>query len=149
MSSAIYGTVSVVAVIVVAAHEQTSAGVVLLFAAVSMGVIWAVHVYASALATAGVMGLHWRTAVPKALHDELGVLEGAAAPLTVLVLGAAGVLDDELSIRWAVWCGVVLLTLIPLVWLRRQGSGWPSAVLASMVSGLFGLLLVALKVVVH
>jgi hypothetical protein len=149
VSSAIYGTVSVVAVIVVAAHQRATAGVVLLFAIVAMVVIWAVHVYASALAAAGVTGLHWRTAVPRALHEELGVLEGAAAPLAVLVVGAVGLLDDEQAIRWAVWCGVVLLTLIPLVWLRRRGSTWRSAVLASTVAGFFGLVLVVLKVVVH
>ena len=149
VSSTIYGTVSVVAVIVVGAHEEASVGVVLPFAVVSMVVIWGVHVYASALAAVGVTGLPWRSAMSRALHDELGVLEGAAAPLAVLVLGALGILDDRTSIWWAIWCGVVLLTLVPLVWMRRSGSAWPSAVLASMVSGFFGLLLVGLKVIVH
>jgi hypothetical protein len=149
VASAIYGTVSAVAVIVVAAHEQSRAAVVLLFAGMSVAVIWAVHVYASALAATGVAGLPWRDSVSRALHEELGLLEGAAAPLAVLALGAVGVLDDELSIRWAIWCGVVLLPLIPLVWLRRRGSTWRSALTASVVAGLLGLLLVALKVVVH
>ena len=80
VSSAIYGTVSVVAVIVVGGHESATAGTLLIFASVSMAVIWAVHVYASTLASAGVSGLHWRAALRHALHDELGVLEGAAAP---------------------------------------------------------------------
>jgi hypothetical protein len=149
VSGSIYGTVSVVAVIVVGAHEEASVGVVLPFAAVSMVVIWAVHVYATALVAAGVTGLHWRTAVTRALQSEVGVLEGAAAPLAVLLLGAVGVLDDRTSIWSAIWCGVAVLALIPLVWMRRVGSPWPSTVLASMVSGGFGLLLVVLKVIVH
>ena len=44
---------------------------------------------------------------------------------------------------------MVLLTLIPLVWLRRLGSPWRPALTAALVSGLFGLLLVALKTGVH
>lgn len=149
VSSAIYGTVSVVAVIVVGAHDAAGVGTVLIFAAVSMVVIWAVHVYASALASAGVSGLHWREALRHSVHDELGVLEGAAVPLVVLLLGVLEVLDDQRAILWAVWSGVVLLTLIPLFWLRRQGSAWPPALAAATVSGLFGLLLVVLKTVVH
>lgn len=149
VSSAIYGTVSVVAVIVVGAHDQASAGTLLVFAATSMGVIWAVHVYASTLASAGVTGLHWREALRHAIHDELGVLEGAAAPLAVLLLGVLGVLEDKRAIVVAVWSGVVLLTLIPLVWLRRLGSAWLPALAAAAVSGMFGLLLVVLKTVVH
>ena len=149
VSSAIYGTVSVLAVIVVGAHDAATAGTLLVFAVVSMAVIWAVHVYASALASTGVAGLHWRAALRHALHDELGVLEGGSVPLAVLLLGALGVLDDRLAILLAVWSGVVLLTLIPLVWLRRQGSPWRPALAASLVSGMFGLLLVALKTGVH
>lgn len=149
VAGAVYGTVSVVAVIVVASHQSATAGGILLLAAVSMVVIWAVHVYASTLAATGASGLDWPTAMARALHEEFGVLQGAAAPLAVLVAGAVGILDDELSVWLAVWCGVVLLSLIPLVWLRRRGSTWGSAVVASMVSGLFGLLLLALKVVLH
>lgn len=149
VSSAIYGTVSVVAVIVVGAHDKATAGTLLIFAAISMAVIWAVHVYASALASAGVTGLHWREALRHAVHDELGVLEGAAVPLAVLLLGVLDVLEDRRAILVAVWSGVVLLTLIPLVWLRRLGSAWLPALTAATVSGLFGLLLVVLKTVVH
>lgn len=149
VSSTIYGTVSVVAVIVVGAHEAAAIGVVLPFTVVSMMVIWAVHVYAAALVATGVTGQHWRTAVPRALQDELGVLEGAAAPVGVLVLGALGFLEDRVAIWAAIWCGVVLLTLVPLVWMRRLGSDWGAAVVASLASGCLGLLLVGLKVVVH
>ena len=149
ISSAIYGTVSVIAVVVIGAHGASGAGEVLLFAAVSMVVIWGIHVYASVLAEAGTTGLHWRVALRAGLRDEMGVIEGATAPLAVLLLGSLGVLDDSTAIWASVWCGVGLLTLMPSVWLRRIGSGWWQCVMASAVAGLFGLLLVALKVFVH
>lgn len=149
ISSAIYGTISVVAVIVVGAHGSTSVDRVLVFASVSMAVIWGIHVYASVLADVGTSRLPWRAALAKGLHEELGVLEGAAAPLFLLLLGSVGVLDDDRAIWYSVWCGVLLLALLPLVWLRRLGSRWPQCVAAALTSGFFGLLLVTLKVLVH
>jgi hypothetical protein len=149
ISSAIYGTVSVMAVVVVGAHGASGAGEVLRFAAVSMVVIWGIHVYASVLAEAGTAELHWRVALRAGLRDEVGVIEGATVPLAVLLLAPLGVVDDSTAIWASVWCGVGLLTLMPAVWLRRIGSGWAECVMASAVAGFFGLLLVALKVFVH
>jgi hypothetical protein len=149
ISSAIYGTVSVVAVIVVGAHGNTSAVLVLLFSAVSMLVIWSVHVYASVMAFAGAEAVHWRAAVARAVRHETGLLEGATLPLVVLATGAVGLLDDPTAIGAAVWCGVLVLTLLPTLWLRGQGADWRRCIAASAVSGFFGLLLVVLKIVVH
>lgn len=149
ISSAVYGTVSVVALIVVAAHEDNSAGRVLTFAAVSMLVIWAVHVYASTLEHTGPKNLPWRAALRVAVHDELGVVEGASAPLLILLLGAVGLVEDGRAITWAVWCGAALLTLMPFVWLRRVGTPLWDCVLASAVAGILGALLIVFKVLVH
>jgi hypothetical protein len=149
ISTAIYGTVSVVAVIVVGAHGAPSATTVLVFSAVSMIVIWAVHVYASVMAFAGAEAVHWRIAVTRAVRHETGLLEGAALPLLVLATGAVGLLADATAVAAAVWCGVLVLTLLPTVWLRAQGAVWRRCIAASAVSGLLGLLLVVLKTVVH
>lgn len=149
ISSAIYGTVSVVAVIVVGAHGAASATVVLLFSAVSMLVIWCVHVYASVMAFAGAEAVHWRIAVTRAVRHETGLLEGAALPLLVLAMGAFGLLDDSTAVWAAVWCGVLVLTFLPTVWLRGKGATWRRCIAASAVAGFLGLLLVALKIVVH
>ena len=147
--TAIYGTISVVAVIVVGAHGAPPAVTVLVFATVSMVVIWAVHVYASVMAVAGAEGVHWRVAASRAVRHESAVLEGAALPLLVLATGAIGLLDDSTAIRAAVWCGVLLLTVLPSIWLRGQGQSWARCLIASAVGGFLGLLLVVLKAVVH
>ena len=149
ISSAVYGTVSVVAIVVVAGHENDSAGWVLTFAAASMLIIWAVHVYASTLEHSGPKNLPWRAALGVALRDELGVIEGASAPLLVLLLGAVGLVEDRRAITWAVWCGAALLTLMPFVWLRRSGTPLWDCVLASAVAGFLGAVLILFKVLVH
>jgi hypothetical protein len=149
VSSAIYGTVSVLAVIVVSGHGEAAVGGVLVFAAVSTAVVWGIHVYASVLSEACMEGTPWTVAIPRGLRDELGVLEGAAAPLLVLALGALGLLDPQRSVWWAVVVGVGLLTVMPLVWLRRSGEGWGQCLAASAVACSFGLVLVVMKVLAH
>ena len=149
ISSAIYGTVSVVAVIVAAAHDTSGVGGVLAVAAVSAVVVWAIHVYAAVLAEAGTGRTTWRAAFAEAFRDELGVLEGASAPLLVLLLGAVGVLDDHRAVWWAVIVGIILLTVMPVVWLRRAGARWLPSLLASGVACLFGVVLIVMKVFAH
>lgn len=146
---AIYGTVSVIAFIAAAAHDERSAARVLAFAAGSSVVVWAVHVYASVLSVSGPDGVSWREAISQALRHETGVLEGAILPLVVLLLGAVGVIEDQRAILWSMWAGVVMLVLMPTVWLRRAGQPWWRCALASAVGGFFGLVLIGLKVVLH
>jgi hypothetical protein len=148
VSSAVYGTVSVVALVAATAHDDSPERA-LATVTVSMLVIWAVHVYASALEHTGPKNLAWRRALAVAAHDELGVIEGASAPLAFLLLGAVGVISEERAIQWAMWCGVALLTLMPFVWLRRSGSSVGESLAASAVAGLLGLVLIVLKVLLH
>jgi hypothetical protein len=149
VSSAIYGTVSALAVIVVAGHDEAAVGRILVFAAVSTVIVWGIHVYATVLSEACTGGAPWREAIPRGFRDELGVLEGAAAPLLVLALGALGVLDATRAVWWSVITGVGLLTVMPLFWLRRSGEPWGRCLAASAVACSFGLALVVLKVLAH
>jgi hypothetical protein len=149
VSSAIYGTVSTLAVIVVAGHDQAEVGRVLALAAVSAAVVWGIHVYASVLSDTCMHHTAWKVAIPRGFRDELGVLEGASAPLTILALGALGVLDADRAVWWSVLVGVGLLTVMPIYWLRRTGEPWWQCLLASAVACSFGLVLVAMKVLAH
>ena len=149
VSSAIYGTVSALAVIVVAGHDATAVGRILTFAAVSTVIVWGIHVYASVLSDTCTAGTPWRIAIARAFHDELGVLEGAAAPLLVLALGVVGLLDPAKAVWWSLIAGVGLLTVMPLFWLRRSGKPWWQCLAASAVACSIGLALVVLKVLAH
>jgi hypothetical protein len=149
VSSAIYGTVSTLAVIVVAGHDEAAVGRVLAFTAVSAVVVWGIHVYASVLTDACTAGTPWRVAIPRGFRHELGVLQGAAAPLLVLLLGTLGLLDPERAVWWSVLTGVALLTVMPVFWLRRSNQSWGRSAGASAVAFSFGLALVVLKVLAH
>jgi hypothetical protein len=149
VSGAVYGTVTVVAVIAGASHNETSAARVFGFAAISSLGIWSVHVYADVLTSAGVHAMPVGEALRRGLRGETGVLLGVVVPLLFLLIGVVGFVDDEKAIWWSIWSGVILLALNPLVWLRRQGNTWWKSVAAAAIGGLIGLVLVGLKVWLH
>jgi hypothetical protein len=149
VAGAIYGTVSVMAVIAGASHKETSASRVLAFAAISSLAIWAVHVYAATLASAGPHEMPWGDALRHSLHHEIGVLEGVIVPLFFLLLGTVGWMEDRQAIWWSMWSGCALLVLVPLVWMLRANNAWWKCLFASAIGGLLGLVLTGLKVLLH
>lgn len=153
VAGAVYGLVSIIAIIAGASHFDDSAGRVLAFAVISSAVIWTVHVYASILAGSGSeVGSEvapWRSVLVAGVRHEIGIVEGVLVPLLILLLGAIGWVDDGRAIAWSMWSGVVLLVLIPLFWLRRTGRSWVGALVASGACGLLGLGLTWMKVLLH
>ncbi|MFD7072900.1 hypothetical protein ACFU7D_21450 [Nocardioides sp. NPDC057577] len=149
VAGAVYGLVSVIAVIAAASHFDDSAGRVFAFAVVSSVVIWTVHVYASMLADSGPEVEPWRSVLIAGVRHEIGIVEGVFVPLLILFLGAIGWLEDGRAIAWAMWSGVVLLVLVPLFWLRRTGRSWVGSLVAAGACGLLGLGLTWMKVLLH
>jgi hypothetical protein len=113
-------------------------------------VFWLAHVYAQSLShhLRGARRLEW-SVVRAAMVEERPLLEGPAPLLVVLAIGTLGGLEHEQAIRVALWLGVAELVAWGILYARRQRWGWPTAVVAGVVNGLFGLLIVLLEVVVH
>lgn len=149
VAGAVYGIVSVIAVIAGASYLDDSAGRVFAFAVVSSAVIWTVHVYASMLADSGPEVMPWRSVLIAGVRHEIGIVEGVLVPLLILLLGAVGWIDDGRAISWSMWSGVVLLVLIPLFWLRRTGRSWVRSLAGAGACGLLGLGLTWMKVLLH
>jgi hypothetical protein len=149
-AGAIYGTIAAMAVIAGSAADPSHARALRLTAA-TLFVFWLAHVYAQALShhLRGARRLEW-SVVRTAMAEERPLLEGPLPLLVVLALGSPlGILDEHLSIRLALWLGVAQLVAWGILYARRQRWGWPTAVTAGAVNGLFGLLIVLLEVVVH
>lgn len=149
VAGAVYGTVSAMALIVTASHDERSAGKVFAFAAISTVVLWAVHVYAATLASAGSGRQSEVAAMRHALRNETGVMEGAVAPLAALLLGVVGFLEDGRAIWLSLWVGVGVLFVVPVVWLRRVDQAWWRSLLWGLAGGMIGLALTSLKVILH
>jgi len=113
-------------------------------------VFWLAHVYAHALAhhLRGAKRLDW-SVVKAAMVEEWALLQGPFPLLVLLSLGELGVLEERQAIRLALWLGVVELVTWGVFYARRQNWRWLTALTAGAINGLFGLVIVALEVVVH
>jgi hypothetical protein len=148
-SGAIYGTIAAMAVIAGAARHP-SHGRILALTVATLVVFWLAHVYAHALAhhLRGAKRLEWPV-VTSAMAEERTMLEAPALLLLVLALGGIGLLDAHLAVRLALWAGVVQLVAWGVAYARGQRWGWPTALTAGVVNGTFGLIIVALEVLIH
>ncbi len=145
----IYGTIAAMAVIAGAARHP-SHGRVLALTVATLVVFWLAHVYAHALAhhLGGARRLEWPV-IGAAMAEERTMLQAPALLLLPLALGGTGLLDAHLAVRLALWVGVAQLVAWGVVYARRQRWGWPTALTAGAVNATFGLIIVALEVLIH
>ena len=117
--------------------------------ATTSGVIWLAHVYAHALGESIERGqrLDWDEFKSIAAR-ELPILAAAAAPISVLLLGALGTITESTDIWLAFGVGFVALAAQGARYARveRLGAGGMAAVIALNLA--LGGLVVALKVLV-
>lgn len=148
LASGIYGTILVMSVIAAADFDQNlwrSLGVVVLTAFV----FWLAHVYAHALA----VSLDERTglsaaAVRRVAMREWPLLQAAALPSFVLLLGALGVFGTKLTYRLALGVGLAALVAWGFAFARKQRLSPVATLVVVVVNAAFGLFIVALKEIV-
>ena len=151
MARAIYGQILVTAVVAALSEDpETTSGYLLLSAATTVLVFWVAHVYAAAVAR----GIELRGPVRgdelrAVVRGEMPMLSTAIPTVVVLVLGAAGAFSRNTTVSLAIGIGVVTLFFWGLVFGRAAGKAWPSAALSAAVTGSLGLVIVALKAIVH
>ena len=147
--TALNGVLLVTAVIVAASVHGGTITSVLVVAAVTVLVFWLAHVYTSMLV---LYAHHGHTVVKAARHaalEELGMLQATLIPLGILAAGVVGILEGPTAVWLALWTGVVVLTVVPIVALRRRARPWRASLLAGAGSGALGLVLIGLKALVH
>jgi hypothetical protein len=148
-AGAIYGTIVATAVIAGAAHDRPP-GLVLALTLATLVVFWLAHVYAAALShhLRGATRLR-RATVRAAMAEERPMLAAPAPSMLLLLLGAVGLLGDQLAANLALWAGVAQLVGWGVAYARLQGWRWPMALAAGVVNGMFGMVIIALKAFLH
>ena len=147
-SRAITGIVTATAVIA-ATGSGTSADQALEATAATLAVFWLTHVYAEAVADQLERRRPSWARVRAAMAAELPVLRAPAPLLLVLLAGAVGALPGPLALTVAVWAGVAQLAGWGVAYAHRLGRPWPAALLAGAVNGALGMVIVALKALLH
>jgi hypothetical protein len=147
--SAVYGTIVATAVVAAASTHGQGPGRVAVVTVVTLVVFWLSHVYSQVLEHQ-LRGRRFRfAAVPATMARELAMIEAPALSVVFLLLGAVGLLDGRLAVNLALANGVAQLLGWGIAAGRRLGWSWPAACAVGLVDATFGLLVVALKTVVH
>ena len=110
---------------------------------------WLAHVYAHFLDHEV---RHDRTrwkVLASIMGQELSMVAAPALSILFLLLGALGLLNEPLAVRLALWAAVLQLFGWGIEVGRRRGQAWPGALLAGVINGIFGLVIVFLEVLLH
>jgi hypothetical protein len=146
---AIYGSIVATAVIAASSAHEESALRVAEATAITLVVFWLAHVY-SAILEHRFEGNEFRMSViPKVMAEELPMVESPAVAIAILLAGALGWISDDLAINLALAAGVAQLLMWGVIGARRLGWSWPATIVAGLIDAAFGLIVIALKAIVH
>jgi hypothetical protein len=151
LATAIYGTILSTALIAAYSEDPGSDPVQVAVAVlVAALVFWIAHAYSDALA----QGLIARGSGGMArIRDELArewpLVTGAALPVLPLLLSPLGILSGYNAESVAIASGVILLTAVGIAIAWRRGSGLVGIAFSAAASGVFGIVVVTLKAIVH
>jgi hypothetical protein len=149
IAATVYGTVLAMAALAAGAVENLSPEALIIVVATTSGTIWLAHVYAHTLGESIERGhrLDW-TEFAVIGGRELPILVAAAAPISVLILGAVGLVAETPDIWLAFGLGFVALAVQGSRYARveRLGAAGTAAVIA--VNLALGGIVVLLKVLV-
>lgn len=153
---AIYGVVLVAGLVVIIADGTDASWRVLVKVLATLLVFWLAHVYAGVVAHLGdrrddalPAGPRLATALRASFMHSWGMLLAGLIPVVVLALGVAKLLSDSQAMWGTLWAAVAVLGALGWLgvaaWTPRPGG----RLAAALVTSLLGLVLVALKVLVH
>jgi hypothetical protein len=148
IAGAIYGTIVVMATIVAGgANEGVGEWQLAVAVLVTTGVLGLAHLYAELVA--GGIERQRRLTTPerrRIWHREAAIPLAAALPVLVLVLGAAGVMDEDAAIWTALLIGLGTLGVQGLRYARVERLPAFATTLSVVLNLALGLVMVALKV---
>lgn len=150
--ASVYGIVLISGLIVVLDDGESASWEILLKTVGTVLVFWAAHVYAGAVARLG-KGDGSRSGFVAALVDSVrhsnGMLVAALAPSGLLLLGAIGLIGDREAIWGVLWLDVALLVAVGAVGVARWSPRWGPRLLGGVATGVFGVVLILLKALIH
>jgi len=149
LANAIYGTILSTALIAAYSEDPGSDPLQVAVAVVSTAIVfWLAHAYAGTLARGGQPGRTLARA-RAGLALEWPLVLGSLPPVLPLLLGSLGVLSDYHSEVAAIATGIVVLGGWGMAIAWQRGRGLLGLAFAAVSSAFFGLVVVALKALVH
>lgn len=154
--SAVYGVILVAGLVVIVSNSAEASWDVLVKVLATVVVFWAAHIYAGTVAHLSdhpernlAVARRLRHAARHALDHSWGMLVAALLPVTVLLLGVANLVADQVAIWGTLWLAVAVLGALGYLkaasWSGKQWVRFASA----SVTSVLGLVLIALKILIH
>jgi len=150
IAGTVYGTIVVLATLTAGASAyKTDPWRLATLAGATVFVFWVAHVYSDGLGESLELGrrLNWDELVSIA-RREFSILFASVLPLTMIVLGALGVLRHTTAIWLAVGVGVATLGAQGLRYARLERLSTAGTIISVSVNLSIGLFIVLLKAVV-
>ena len=151
VNGAIYGLILATSVIAVSQQvEPHNAGVTAVTVMVTAGVFWLAHVYSGALAV-GLRDRHLpeRAEIGRILDEEWPLVQSGILPTAILLLGPLGILADDTAQDVAIAVCLMELAAVGVVAARVAGGRGIQLVVSAAISLSFGIVVIALKTLVH
>lgn len=150
IAGAIYGTILATTVVAAVSHDPSLVGQAVIIVVVTSAVFFAAHVYSLMVAARMVAGRRLtRHEVRTITTEEWPMLQSSWPVVVPLVLGALGVISETLALDLAMAVGIGALFFYGVVLGVREGKGKMNILVNGLVVGAFGLLILALKILVH
>lgn len=147
----IYGTIIVSALIVLIEDGETDFDMIA-SVSVTVFVFWIAHVFAATVATHGRRNgveIPVGEALARAVRHAAGLPVSAILPILVLSLGASGVLPERLAYQLALVVSIALLAGLGTLAFAERGARWYASIAGGLATGLLGLAVIMLKVILH
>jgi hypothetical protein len=146
IAGTVYGTIVVMGALAAGSSVQPDSWRLATIAASTVLVLWIAHVYSHALAETITAGRRLdRAEVFDVMRRELPIPLAAVGPVSALVLGAVGVLNDTTAIRVALVIGLATLALQGVRYAGVEGFSRWGTILAIVVNISLGLVIVGLE----
>jgi hypothetical protein len=146
ISGTVYGTVVVMATLTAGSTGRPDPWRLAVVVAATVLVLWAAHVYAHGLGESINNDKRLNRAELGSIgRSELGILFAAVAPVTVLMLGVIGVLDEPTAVWLAMLAGLLTLGVEGVRYAHIERLGTTGTIVAVTVNLVLGLSIVALK----
>jgi hypothetical protein len=146
IAGTVYGTIVAMAAIAAGSHGDTSAGDLAAIVATTVLVFWIAHVYSDALAETIALNRRLdRAELVSIARREFAIPLAAVAPLTALLLGAAGVFDGSTAAWIAVLIGLATLAVQGIRYAGVEKLGLLATAVSVTVNLALGLAIIGLK----
>jgi hypothetical protein len=150
IAGAIYGTILATTVVAAISHDPQLLQEAILVVVGTSAVFFAAHVYSLIVAARMVAGRRLtRREVRTIATEEWPMLQSSWPIIVALLPGKLGLISETAAIDLAMAVGIGALFFYGVILGVREGKGRLNVLMNALIVGAFGLLILALKILVH